>query len=100
MRTRDIQLTELETCTSTDQIFSDIRAERRRQDETWGPQRHDWPIWSAILTEEAGEVAEACLRVHFGHDASLDHLREELIQVAAVAVHMVEHIDELTGEEE
>ncbi len=76
-------------------IFEDIAAERRRQDEKWGPQRHTWPIWSAILTEEAGEVAEASLRAHWGEDATLDQLRAELIQVAAVAVHIVEHIDGL-----
>jgi NTP pyrophosphatase (non-canonical NTP hydrolase) len=76
-----------------DRIFENIAHERCRQDELWGTQRHDWPVWSAILTEETGEVAEAALRVHFGHDIDLDHLREELIQVAAVAVHMVERID-------
>ena len=76
-----------------ERIFTEIASERRRQDELWGPQQHDWPVWSAILTEETGEVAEAALRVHFGHDVDLDHLREELVQVAAVAVHMVERID-------
>lgn len=81
------------TLTNTDQIFDAIAAERRRQDELWGPQRHDWPVWSAILTEETGEVAEAALRAHFGMDVDLDHLREELVQVAAVAVHIIERID-------
>ena len=76
-----------------ERIFHEIAAERRRQDELWGPQRHDWPVWSAILTEETGEVAEAALRAHFGTDAELGHLREELVQVAAVAVHIIERID-------
>ena len=79
--------------TATERIFDEIAAERRRQDGLWGPQRHDWPVWSAILTEETGEVAEAALRAHFSHDADLDHLREELVQVAAVAVHVIERID-------
>jgi NTP pyrophosphatase (non-canonical NTP hydrolase) len=82
---------------STDRIFDDILAERRRQDEKWGPQRHEWPIWSTILTEETGEVAEASLRAHWSMDADLDQLLAQLIQVAAAAVHMVEHIDELKG---
>ena len=86
-------MTTSDTTPSTDRIFDDILAERLRQDEMWGPQRHEWPIWSAILTEEVGEVAEACLRAHWGMDADLDHLREELIQVAAVAVHILERID-------
>jgi len=92
----DWPLSKPETKPSTDRIFDDILAERQRQDKTWGPQRHAWPIWSAILTEEAGEVAEACLRAHWGAGGDLDHLREELIQVAAVAVHIVEHIVELS----
>jgi NTP pyrophosphatase (non-canonical NTP hydrolase) len=51
----------------------------------------------AILTEEVGESAEAALDAHFYPDRSLAHLREELIQVAAVAVAMVEHIDEMSA---
>lgn len=74
-------------------IFGDIDAERDRQEAKFGPQRHDWAVWSAILSEECGEVAEACLRARWGEDNDLDHLREELIQVAAVAVQMIEKID-------
>lgn len=77
-----------------DKIFVDIDTERDAQDAKWGSQLHSMPVWSAILTEECGEVAEAALRVEFhGQDDHLAHLREELIQVAAVAVHMVEKID-------
>ncbi len=76
------------------QVFTDISAERDAQDARWGNQVHTMPVWSAILTEEVGEVAEASLRVHFhGEREHLDHLREELVQVAAVAVHMIEKID-------
>lgn len=74
-------------------IYADIDAERERQEAKFGPQRHPWPTWSAILTEECGEVAEACLMAHWGSEADLDHLRAELIQVAAVAVQMVEKLD-------
>lgn len=77
-----------------DQIFADIDTERDAQDTKWGNQFHSMPVWSAILTEECGEVAESALRVEFhGEEDHLAHLREELIQVAAVAVHMVEKID-------
>ena len=74
-------------------IYRDIDDERERQERKFGPQRHDWAVWSAILSEECGEVAEACLRARWGEDRDLDHLREELIQVAAVAVQIVEKID-------
>ena len=75
-------------------IYTDISIERDAQDAKWGSQFHSMPVWSAILTEECGEVAEAALQVHFhGESDYLAHLREELIQVAAVAVHIVEKID-------
>lgn len=76
------------------QIFSDVNDERDSQDAKWGSQFHSMPVWSAILTEECGEVAEAALRVEFhGETDHLAHLREELVQVAAVAIHMIEKID-------
>lgn len=74
-------------------IYRDIEAERERQEDKWGPQRHSWPIWAAILGEESGEVAEACLQAHWQEDGGLAHLREELVQVAAVAVQMLEKLD-------
>lgn len=76
-----------------EQIYRDVDAERHRQDEKFGVQYHEWPVWSAVLSEECGEVAEACLKAHWGGPADIAHLREELIQVAAVAVQMAEKID-------
>ena len=79
--------------TEREHIFSAISAERASQDAKWGNQVHSMPIWSAILSEECGEVAEASLRVEFYGEDELAHLREELVQVAAVAVHIIEKID-------
>lgn len=68
-------------------IYSDIDAERARQDEKWGVDRHLNPLlWLAILAEEFGEVAKDTLE-------NCPNLREELVQVAAVAVAWVEDID-------
>jgi hypothetical protein len=50
----------------------------------------------AVLGEEVGEVARALLETSFGNDTDL-HLREELVQVAAVAVAWVEAIDTRNG---
>jgi NTP pyrophosphatase (non-canonical NTP hydrolase) len=74
-------------------IYRDIDAERERQDARFGNQVHSWPVWAAVLSEECGEVSEACLQAHWHEDGGLDHLREELVQLAAVAVHMLEKLD-------
>ncbi|MCO5215132.1 MAG: hypothetical protein M9953_00955 [Thermomicrobiales bacterium] len=81
--------------TDRERIYADITAERESQDARWGNQTHSMPVWNAILAEECGEVAQAGLTVTFHGDTAehLAHLREELIQVAAVAVHIIEKID-------
>lgn len=74
-----------------------VESERRRQAELWaGP--HDWgagdcssplvaaPVKLAVLVEEVGEVAKALLE----HDDG--DLRDELVQVAAVAVAWLESL--------
>lgn len=72
-----------------------VVAERKRQDEQWGIQRHSWPEWITILTEEVGEAAQEACKEHFHPAGDLSRLKEELVQVAAVAVAMVEHIEEM-----
>ena len=87
----------------------DVVAERRRQDIKWGDQSAGSPLISddrrlAILVEEVGEVAkELNDRDHDGGEAGViephlyreydQRLREELVQVAAVAVAFIEAID-------
>ena len=72
-------------------IFAEIRKERQRQDERW-PYGHDDLNWSAILIEETGETAREVLCG--GRVARAYELRQELIQVAAVAVAWLEDIDD------
>lgn len=79
-------------------IYRDIDDERERQIKLWG-RHHQWgtgdcsstlvdmPVKLAVLTEEVGEVARAIL------DRDDANLRDELIQVAAVAVAMIEGLD-------
>lgn len=102
-------------------VLSDIATERQRQDNKYGPIRDmDLTMWTAVLLEELGEVAEehaellvsaliAALvgtvgrvgqAVHetFGQRTDArrhgrDAIRAELIQVAAVAGNIVEHMD-------
>ena len=77
-----------------------VLAEREAQTVRWGVQRHSWPEWLTILTEEVGEAASAANHAWWspGSDGEdrLTPLRDELVQVAAVAVAIIEHIDELT----
>jgi NTP pyrophosphatase (non-canonical NTP hydrolase) len=74
--------------TMQSEILAMINRERDRQDAKWGPDRTlSGPFWNLILGEEVGEVAEAMLR------KDLADLRSELVQVAAVAVAMIEAID-------
>ncbi len=61
-------------------LFQAVIWERRRQYQKWGQQSHSPAVWAVILGEEKGEVDRAVLE----HDG--ETLREELIQVAAVAL--------------
>lgn len=45
----------------------------------------------AIMQEEAGEVTKAVLDYHFGKD-TIEHVREELIQTAAMCVRMLQNL--------
>lgn len=65
----------------------DIRLERAKQNAKWGVQNHNPARWLAILVEEVGEVAKAIVE-----DRSFD-VRNELVQVAAVAVAAIESLD-------
>jgi NTP pyrophosphatase (non-canonical NTP hydrolase) len=73
--------------------------ERDRQDDKWGVQRHSWPEWITILTEEVREAAQAACNEHFHPSGDLSRLREELVQVAAVTVAILEHVEELEAQQ-
>lgn len=102
-------------------VLQAVMTERRHQHAKWGVQRHDWPVWLTVLSEEVGELAQEILalrawrfqreRVAFngpkqiqvtnaGERSHLRHMRAEAVQVAAVAVAMIEHLDERIGDAE
>jgi NTP pyrophosphatase (non-canonical NTP hydrolase) len=66
--------------------------ERARQDRRWGEQNHDPFTYLTVLTEEVGELAQAALHTRFGGPMA-SGLREEAVQVAAVALAIVECLD-------
>jgi NTP pyrophosphatase (non-canonical NTP hydrolase) len=75
----------------TDALES-VLIERARQNLKWGQQDRDPITWSVILSEECGEFAQSALHDRFGGHAAAG-LREEAVQVAAVALQIVECID-------
>lgn len=79
------------------EIISNIMQERKLQDEKWGVQNHKPIEWSAILMEEVGEMAKEAHEYHFRgryykDTGQLERYRKELVQVAAVAVAMLESL--------
>ena len=81
--------------------YAEILAERERQDEKWGPvsrfKSQGFERALVILMEEVGEAARAVLEMHPVQNRLpgdwRGQARRELIQVAAVAVAIIEYID-------
>jgi NTP pyrophosphatase (non-canonical NTP hydrolase) len=87
-------------------ILNEIKNERERQNNKFGVQNHTPMHWIPILTEEIGEAAKEALEHHFEYkpksggkvtpeiqQARLMRYRKELIEVAAVAVSMVQSLE-------
>ena len=80
---------------NTEQVLELVREERRRQDKKWGyPQKNTPFEWISILTEEVGELAQATNDAFMGGKGTgdPDKVRAEAVQVAAVAVSILEHL--------
>lgn len=78
----------------TDRAMRNIMDERNRQDKKWGEQNHDPYTYLAILLEEVGEYAQACLQTQFGGDkGGFFKMRDEAVHVAAVALAIIECLD-------
>lgn len=88
--------------TSTSIVLTDVVDERHRQDMKFGQQNHSPIEWMAILMEEVGEASKEAVEMHFAKDhmtiypidvERVSRYRAELVQVAAVAVAMIESMD-------
>lgn len=71
----------------TQKVLVEVEAERKLQDQKWGEQNHDHSMWFKILGEEFGEACKTSL------ENKPSEYREELIQMIAVGVAMVECFD-------
>lgn len=71
-------------------ILMETLQERIQQEKKWGEQNHGPLKWNAILGEEFGEVSKAIL------EGDMGNYREELLQVAAVAIAAIECLDRNT----
>jgi len=76
-------------------VLNEVLSERERQEKLHGVDpKHTPETWLMILGEEVGEVNKAALETRFGVEgASWEQYRHELVQVAAVAVAMIESFD-------
>lgn len=83
-------------------IISEIEIERGIQDQKWGERNHLPEWWMQILMEEVGEASRALLDGSYNLEnktlkkrlpSFLEKYREELIQVAAVAIAAIESFD-------
>jgi len=86
---------------SLEKVIGDVLDERFRQDRKWGmpqPAMKTPGRALAVLGEEFGEACKAAVEMDAAEtpDGALvwrDSLRTELVQVAAVAVSIIEHLD-------
>jgi len=81
------------------QAVNSVINERNFQDCKWGEQAHAFEWWLAILGEEFGELAQAILETHFQDNpqhltkGGINNIRNEAVQVCAVAMALIECID-------
>ena len=73
-----------------DRAIALVKEERARQDAKWGEQNHPPCEWMTVLGEEFGEACQAALNLRFGGKLTQADYQKEVVQVAAVAVAMVE----------
>lgn len=86
-----------------EEIFKMITAERERQDIKWGfPQKLNTLEWSGVLGEEAGELIKELNNLHSPYLNTVGklHAIQEAVQVAAVAVSIIQHLTRTTKNNE
>lgn len=93
-----VPIAEPEDTTALAQIFSDIAARHAEAVRYHGKNEHPWSVWISLLSEEVGEAAREANWLTFGGENAKDKaflrlLREELLDVAQIAVAAIKQID-------
>lgn len=71
--------------------LEEIKSEFKRQDLLYGEQNHTPLKWVPILVKQVGSVAEQADKFdNTGKDLNLEKYETEVIQVAAVAIRMLQ----------
>lgn len=81
--------------------MSDIAGERDRQERLFGVQKHHPAYWLALLGKQLGQLGEATVKREWAskggpgspYDVANQKIRNEAVQLAAVALNMIECID-------
>jgi NTP pyrophosphatase (non-canonical NTP hydrolase) len=78
----------------TDKAMELVKAERIRQNEKWGKQRHTPERWLAIAMEEVGEMCQAMQKGHMAHKegSDADDLLTETVHATAVLLASLEQL--------
>lgn len=87
--------------------YSDIHRERIRAHKlhdgrgSESMERKDWddPAWLRVVTEELGEVARCLNEMEPGHggpEGTIENLKKELIQTAAMTAAWIDAIEEIS----
>lgn len=75
-----------------------VLIERANQVKKWGNIKRSLPEYCVILTEETGEIAKDIHDLHFNSEfpneckGSLENLKKELVQTAAVCLQIYENL--------
>lgn len=93
LKSENERLKKLHAASLIVEVNDAVKAERHRQNELYGYQRHSHGDWLMILAEEQGEVAQAMQKEKgWGKETDASNLYEELIHVAAVASAIAEQV--------
>lgn len=93
------------------EAISRIIEARGDQDNCWGEQQHDFPVWGLVLSEEVGELSQEMLRLRERISGAssgiippvmvrnqLLSISYEAAQVGAVAMAIIERCIAIQGE--
>jgi len=82
-------------------IYSEVEAERRQADETYGGVAHDdghLPNdWVVLVTRYAGKAAAYPVCVDVWGEADRERFRANMLRVASVAISAIEYADRRAG---